>query len=213
MAPLFPTWSNTALRLALALIGFGVVGGLAGLFIFVRTPWRRKEFEQLDQPVTFDHRHHTQDDGIDCRYCHTTVDKAATAGVPSTDVCMGCHNQVWNQSPILEPVRRSYFSRMPLRYNRVNDLPDFVYFDHSVHVNHGVGCVSCHGRVDEMARVYQVASLTMNWCLDCHRAPETHIRPLDQVTNMRYRADDDHSTVLASELHVRRLTNCSTCHR
>jgi hypothetical protein len=95
----------------------------------------------------------------------------------------------------------------------VNDLPDFVYFDHSVHVNHGVGCVSCHGRVDEMARVYQVASLTMSWCLDCHRAPETHIRPLDQVTNMRYRVDEDHATILASELHVRSLTHCSTCHR
>jgi len=213
MAPLFPPWSNTALRLGLALIALGVVGGLTGLFIFVRTPWRRKEYEALDQPVAFDHRHHTQDEGIDCRYCHNTVDKAATAGIPSTELCMGCHNQVWNQSPILEPVRHSYFSHMPLRYNRVNDLPDFVYFDHSVHVNHGVGCVSCHGRVDQMARVYQVASLTMDWCLDCHRAPARRLRPLDQVTNMRYRADEDQSIELASELHVRKLTNCSACHR
>jgi hypothetical protein len=213
MAPLFPTWSNTAFRLGVALVVLGIVTSLAGLFVFVRTPWRRKEFEPLDQPVTFDHRHHTQDDGIDCRYCHATVDKAATAGIPSTEVCMGCHNQVWNQSPILEPVRHSYFSRMPIRYNRVNDLPDFVYFDHSVHVKHGVGCASCHGRVDQMARVYQVASLSMEWCLDCHRAPETRLRPLDQVTNMRYRGDDDHSVELAAQLRVRRLTHCSTCHR
>jgi hypothetical protein len=213
MVSLFPPWSNTALRIAIALVVLGAVGGICALFIFVRTPWRRKEFEALDQPVAFDHRHHTQDDGIDCRYCHTTVEKAATAGVPSTDVCMGCHNQVWNQSPILEPVRHSYFSRMPLRYNRVYDLPDFVYFDHSVHVNHGVGCASCHGRVDQMARVYQVPSLTMEWCLDCHRAPEKRLRPVDQVTNMRYRPDEDRSVDIAAQLHVQSLTNCSTCHR
>jgi hypothetical protein len=183
MPSLFPPWSNSALRLFIALAFASAGGALASAFVYVRTPWRRKEFEALDQPVEFDHRHHTQDDGIDCRYCHDTVDKAATAGVPSTEKCMGCHAQIWNQSPMLEPVRRSYFSRMPIAWNRVHDLPDFVYFDHSAHVKHGVACVTCHGRVDKMARVVQVAPLTMQWCLDCHRHAEQHI------------------------------THCSTCHR
>jgi hypothetical protein len=214
MADIFPPWSNTAIRLGIALVILGVAGSVTAAVVFVRTPWRRKEFEPIDQPVVFDHRHHTQDDGIDCRYCHNTVDRAANAGIPSTDLCMGCHNQIWNQSPMLEPVRRSYFSRMPIPWNRVHDLPDFVYFDHSVHVNHGVGCVSCHGRVDQMARVYQVASLTMDWCLDCHRAPEARLRPAAQITNLGWNDRHDESSMeLARELGVQRLTHCSTCHR
>ncbi len=214
MADIFPPWSNAAIRAALALVVLGAAGSVAAVIVFVRTPWRRKEFEPTDQPVVFDHRHHTQDDGIDCRYCHNTVDRAANAGIPSTDLCMGCHNQIWNQSPLLEPVRRSYFSRMPIPWNRVHDLPDFVYFDHSVHVNHGVGCVSCHGRVDQMPRVYQVASLTMDWCLDCHRAPETRLQPIQQVANASWKADREESSMrLARELGVQRLTHCTTCHR
>jgi hypothetical protein len=214
MPSLFPPWSNTAFRLAIAL-GFVSAGGaLASAFVYVRTPWRRKEFEALDQPVEFDHRHHTQDDGIDCRYCHNTVEKAAVAGVPSTEKCMGCHAQIWNQSPMLEPVRRSYFSRMPIAYNRVHDLPDFVYFDHSAHVKHGVGCVSCHGRVDKMARVVQVAPLTMEWCLDCHRSPEHRLRPLDQVASVPPRSPSrEESLLVATQLGVEPLTHCTTCHR
>jgi hypothetical protein len=214
MAFVFPRWSNTAVRLAIGLVAASVVGGLFALFIWVRTPWRRKEFEAIDQPVEFDHRHHTQDDGIDCRYCHDTVERAASAGMPSTDKCMGCHAQIWNQSPMLEPVRRSYFSRMPIPWNRVHDLPDFVYFDHSVHVKHGVGCVTCHGRVDRMARVVQVAPLTMEWCLDCHRAPELRVRPVNQVTNMTWRARAPEQTIaVAHELGVESVTYCSACHR
>jgi hypothetical protein len=214
MASVFPPWSNTAMRLGIASCLALALGSVAALFVFVRTPWRRKEFEALDQPVEFDHRHHTQDDGIDCRYCHNTVEKTATAGIPSTDKCMGCHAQIWNQSPMLEPVRRSYFTRMPIAWNRVHDLPDFVYFDHSVHVKHGVGCVTCHGRVDKMARVAQVAPLTMAWCLDCHRAPERSLRPVEQVTNMTWRAENtDDAMALAERLGVERLTHCTTCHR
>jgi hypothetical protein len=202
------------MRLAIALMLTGSAGALAAPFVWVRTPWRRKEFEPISQPVEFDHRHHTQDDGIDCRYCHDTVEKAATAGIPSTERCMGCHNQVWNQSPLLEPVRRSYFSRNPIPWNRVHDLPDFVYFDHSVHVRHGVGCVTCHGRVDRMARVYQVASLRMDWCLECHREPEKRLRPLAEITDMaRSEQDPGVSLAVARDLGVRRLTYCSACHR
>ena len=201
------------MRLGIAACSAAIVGGILALFVFVRTPWRRQEYEAIDQPVEFDHRHHTQDDGIDCRYCHSTVEKAATAGVPSTDKCMGCHAQIWNQSPMLEPVRRSYFSRMPSPWNRVHDLPDFVYFDHSVHVRHGVGCVTCHGRVDQMARVAQVAPLTMGWCLDCHREPAANLRPLEQVTNMTYRGNEEDGEVLAARYGIERLTHCTTCHR
>src|SRR5262249_48366037 len=148
------------------------------------------------------------------RYCHTTVDRGANAGIPSTEACMGCHAQVWNQSPMLAPVRRSYFSRMPLRWNRVHALPDFVYFNHAVHTNHGIGCVSCHGRVDRMARVSQVHSLTMDWCLDCHRAPETQVRPVSEVTNMTWKQEDPASSIeLAREYGIQRLTHCSACHR
>jgi hypothetical protein len=213
MPSLFPPWSNTAFRLVIVLGFASSAGALASAFVFVRTPWRRKEFEALDQPVEFDHRHHAQDAGIDCRYCHDTVEKAATAGVPSTDKCMGCHAQIWNQSPMLEPVRRSYFSRMPIAWNRVYDLPDFVYFDHSAHVRHGVGCVTCHGRVDKMARVVQVTPLTMEWCLDCHRRPELRLGPLELAASMRHRPDPHESLLLASQLGVEHLTHCSTCHR
>jgi Cytochrome c7 and related cytochrome c len=213
MASLFPPWSNTALRLGIALLAASVLSAILSFIIFVRTPWRRREFESVAQPVEFDHRHHTQDDGIDCRYCHSTVDKAATAGIPTTEKCMGCHSQIWNQSPMLEPVRRSYFSRMPIPWSRVHDLPDFVYFDHSIHVNRGVGCVTCHGRVDRMASVYQVAPLTMDWCLDCHRAPETRLRPIEQVTNMRWNEEKTTSLAVARRFDVARLTHCSTCHR
>jgi hypothetical protein len=213
MASLFPPWSNAAMRLAIAVALTGAAGALAAPFVWVRTPWRRKEYEPVAQPVEFDHRHHTQDDGIDCRYCHDTVENAATAGIPSTEKCMGCHNQVWNQSTMIEPVRRSYFSRNPIPWNRVHDLPDFVYFDHSVHVRHGVGCITCHGRVDRMARVYQVASLRMDWCLDCHRQPETRLRPLADVTDMNRSDDPGVSLAVARDLGVRRLTHCSACHR
>jgi hypothetical protein len=172
MAALFPRWSNTAYRLGLAALVCTALGGLTGAMIYVRTPWNTGQYDAVDQPVQFDHRHHVIDDEIDCLYCHQGAEVSDYAGVPSTEVCMGCHNQIWNDSPLLETVRRSYFSGKPIPWNRVHDLPDFVYFNHAVHVRGGVGCVACHGRVDEMARVYEVASLQMGWCLDCHRHAE-----------------------------------------
>lgn len=172
MPALFPRWSNTAYRLGLGALIVTALGGLVGSMIYVRTPWNTGQFDAVDQPVEFDHRHHVEDDRIDCLYCHANAEISDFAGVPSTEVCMGCHSQVWNASPLLETVRRSYFSGKPIPWNRVHDLPDFVYFNHAVHVQGGVGCVACHGRVDLMARVYEVQSLQMGWCLDCHEHAE-----------------------------------------
>ncbi|MBI4508122.1 MAG: cytochrome c3 family protein [Deltaproteobacteria bacterium] len=191
-----------------------VVGIPTALIIYVRTPYVTGQFFPVDQPVEFDHRHHVQDDGIECRYCHFDAERSAVAGIPPTEVCMGCHGQIWNNSPVLEPVRRSHFSDRPIPWNRVHDLPDFVYFDHSIHVNKGVGCVTCHGRVDQMVRVYQVAPLTMGWCLDCHRSPERHLRPKELVAVMNFRqADSRAREALAQRYGVRRLTHCTACHR
>jgi hypothetical protein len=216
MPALFPPWTNTAMRIGI--VGIVAAGGcaIAAPMIYVRTPYRRGQFEPPDQPVMFDHRHHARDDGIDCRYCHDTVEKEATAGIPSTDVCMGCHSQVWMGSPMLEPVRRSYFSGAAIPWNRVHDLPGFVYFNHAIHVNKGIGCVSCHGRVDQMATVVQVESLTMGFCLDCHRNPEPHLRPRDRITQMDWRPNGDPVALgkeLAAEYQTRKLTQCTACHR
>jgi hypothetical protein len=163
--------------------------------IYMRTPYNQNRFYPVDQPVQFDHRHHVEDDGIACLYCHRDAERSPFAGIPATEVCMGCHGQVWNQSPMLEPVRRSYFSGRPLRWNRVHDLPDFVYFDHSVHVLGGVACARCHGSVEKMALAYQVAPLNMGWCLDCHRAVQ-HVLGHDHPGRQ-----------------VDALTTCSACHR
>jgi hypothetical protein len=216
MPAVFPPWSNTAFKVAIAAGTLGAVALVAAPMIWVRTPWARSRWNVVDQPVEFDHRHHNRDDGIDCRYCHNTTYRAATAGIPSTEKCMGCHNQIWSQSPMLEVVRRSYFSGAPIPWNRVYQVPGFAYFNHAIHVNKGFGCATCHGRVDRMPAVYQVPTLTMGWCLDCHRSPEQYIRPLDQITNMEWSAGDRQLELgreLVRQLGVRSLTNCTTCHR
>jgi hypothetical protein len=172
----------------------------------------------LEQPVPFSHKHHVTDDGIDCRYCHTSVEKSAFANVPPTETCMTCHSQIWTDSPLLEPVRESFRTGQSLEWQRVHDLPDFVYFNHSIHIKKGISCVSCHGRVDEMPMMWKEHTLSMSWCLDCHRNPEKNIRPLEEVFNMAWRVPDDHVETgrrLVREYHVLnkfQLTNCSTCH-
>jgi hypothetical protein len=194
MDPLFPPWSNSVLWLALGLGAAALVGLPALAMVWVRTPYQTGMLDPPEQPVEFDHRHHVTDDGIDCRYCHLQVEKGAMAGIPPTEVCMNCHAQIWSRSERLEPVRRSWETGEPIPWRRVHRLADFVYFDHSVHVNGGVGCPSCHGRVDRMARVYAVAPLTMGWCLDCHRDPGPHLQPpRDDVPPAP--------------------TNCTACHR
>ena len=214
MAALFPPWTNTATRVALIAIALGAATALAGPMIYARMPFATGQSNPLLQPVQFDHRHHVRDDGIDCRYCHGAAEHAPYAGVPATEVCLGCHNQIWNDSTLLAPVRDSAASGRPIAWQRVHSLPDFVYFDHSIHVNKGIGCVSCHGRVDEMAAVYQVAPLTMGWCLDCHRDPVPNLRPRDQITSMTWQAKSPAVTAaLAKTYGTRSLTHCSTCHR
>lgn len=188
MAQLFPGWADTALRLALAGAAALALMLVIAPMVYVRTPYSQNREFPVEQPVQFDHRHHVEDDAIDCRYCHDLADKGPYAGVPPTERCMGCHSQVWRDSPLLEPVRRSFFAGQPLPWNRVHKVPDYVYFDHSVHVRHGVACASCHGRVDRMALDWQVAPLTMGWCLGCHRR-------------------------LAKAPGVRSFTDCSVCHR
>jgi len=215
MAALFRPWTNTAFRLALVGVVSGVVLVVVSPMVYVRTKAWRGQLDAVDQPVEFDHRHHVQDDGIDCLYCHDLATRSSTAGIPSTERCMGCHDQIWSRSPMLEPVRRSYFSGLPIPWNRVTDLPDFVYFNHAIHVNNGFGCVTCHGRVDEMGRVYQVSDLTMGFCLECHRNPEWFVRPLDRITDMRWEAADQATLgpLLVEKYGIRSVTTCTGCHR
>ncbi|HEY4184174.1 MAG TPA: cytochrome c3 family protein [Polyangia bacterium] len=216
MGALFPAWSDTAFRLGLCLLTGGAVTGVTFPMIYARTPYNQGRDNPVVQPVAFDHRHHVKDDGIDCRYCHGEAETAPDAGMPATEVCMGCHAQIWERSSLLEPVRASYFTGQPVRWRRVHDLPDFVYFDHSVHVQGGVGCVTCHGRVDQMAMVYQTAPLTMGWCLDCHRDPQPHRRPLAEVTSMTWSGGGAPPPIIAHARPgraVNSLTTCTTCHR
>jgi hypothetical protein len=180
------------------------------------------------QPVPFSHEHHVGILGIDCRYCHTSVEHSSVAGIPPTKTCMNCHSQIWVGSSMLEPVRESYRTNRSIRWQRVYNLPGFVYFDHSIHIHKGVGCASCHGRIDEMPLTFQVPSLLMEWCLDCHRNPERHLRPHAQVFNMKWQPADerdedgnpyDQRTLgrkLVKEYGVKdsaQLTSCSVCHR
>lgn len=216
VAALFSRFANTAVRLGLILGGLVALGIPVALMGWVRTPFVTGKENPVQQPVLFDHRHHVVDDGIDCRYCHSTVDRSPTAGIPSTARCMGCHNQIWNSSPLLARVRNSYFSGKPIPWVRVHRLPEFVYFDHSIHVAKGIGCESCHGRVDQMAAVHQVAPLTMGWCLDCHRNPEPYLRPRSQITAMGWRPPGGQEAMgreLRRAYGVQVRTYCTTCHR
>jgi len=176
----------------------------------------------FDQPIPFSHKHHVGDDGIDCRYCHSAVEKSAFAGMPSSETCMNCHSQIFSDAPMLAPVRQSLVSRNPLQWNRVHDLPDYVYFDHSIHVAKGIGCSTCHGRVDQMPLIRKTQTLYMKWCLECHRDPAAFVRPADEIYNMAWlpAADQKQQRAQASKLMADyridttgRLTNCSICHR
>jgi hypothetical protein len=172
-----------------------------------------------DQPVPFSHQHHVAGLGIDCRYCHTSVERSGFAGIPPTETCMNCHRQIWTNAELLEPVRSSYANDTAIEWVRLNDLPDFVYFNHSIHVAKGVACVTCHGPVDRMPLMFQHASLQMEWCLSCHRDPGPNIRPREEVFNMNWQppADPAQAKALQAKLlkdyNVQSLTSCSTCHR
>ncbi|MEZ5319207.1 MAG: cytochrome c3 family protein [Vicinamibacterales bacterium] len=219
MSQIFPRSANALARMSLAGVLFLVV--LLGwiVFMLMRAPWLTKQHEFVDQPVQFSHAHHVGGEGIDCRYCHTSVENSAFAGIPPTKTCMNCHSQLWTNAAILEPVRASFRDNVNLKWNRVHDLPDFVYFNHQIHVRQGVGCATCHGRVDQMPLMYQQNTLLMEWCLDCHRAPEKYLRPREEVFNMAYQAPENQLELgrrLKQEYNVadvRHMTSCSVCHR
>ncbi|SRR5579864_7725358 len=170
----------------------------------------------VDQPVPFSHEHHVGGLGIDCRYCHTSVENSSFAGIPPTKTCMNCHSQIWINAPMLEPVRQSFRTDQSLRWIRVHDLPDYVYFNHSIHVAKGVGCTTCHGQIDKMPLTWQENSLQMSWCLDCHRHPEQYVRPKSEVFSVQYQPPPNQIEIgknLVKEYHIQSLTSCSTCHR
>jgi hypothetical protein len=186
------------------------------LWVLARTPYFTGEGDPKEQPVKFDHRHHVRDDGIDCLYCHYAARTSPHAGVPAASLCMNCHSQIWTSSPELSAVRSSYFANTAIRWERVNSVPDFVFFNHSIHVAKGVGCVTCHGRVDEMAVVYQAERLSMSFCLDCHRDPERFLRPPEAITAMSWtpaRPQAEIGRELKEQLAVHPTTDCTGCHR
>ena len=197
---------------------YGSVFALAGigwaLSILARSPYATNVGITREQPVPFSHQHHVTELGIDCRFCHTSVEDSSFAGIPPTSTCMKCHSQIWVGSKMLEPVRESYKTDQSIPWNRVHQLGDFCYFNHSIHVKKGVGCVTCHGRVDQMPLVWQEKTLLMEWCLDCHRAPEKYIRPRDEIFNMTYeRKDPDEGKRLLEEYQIKSKMSCNTCHR
>jgi hypothetical protein len=221
VAQVFHRSTNTLSRLSI----FGAVF-FAGFVLYLvleinRAPYVTRAGEVRDQPIPFSHQHHVGGIGIDCRYCHTSVEVSASAGMPPTKTCMNCHSQIWNRSPMLEPVRASFRSGESIEWTRVHDLPDFVYFNHGAHVNRGIGCVSCHGRVDRMPLMYQEKSLQMEWCLECHRNPERFVRPIEHVFDVAWTWEalgPDHSQekdgpVLVKQYNLRPRTSCNTCHR
>ncbi len=232
MSQIFHRSTNTLSRATI----FGAVFVIAALgwmaMEIQRSPYVTYAGVRKRQPVPFSHQHHVAGLGIDCRYCHTSVETSSFAGIPPTKTCMNCHSQIWTNAQLLEPVRASYKSGESLQWTRVNQLPDFVYFNHSIHVTKGVGCNTCHGPVDKMPLMYQQESLQMEWCLSCHRDTQNALRPRDQVFNMRYEqptgtkpvvvdgqsfADQDElGAALIRKYGVRSvkdITACSTCHR
>jgi hypothetical protein len=219
MAQFFKRSANNIARISIGAIV--LLGGLA-FFAYTqiaRSSYLTNQYLERQQPVQFSHKHHAGDDGIDCRYCHQTVETTATAGMPSTQTCMNCHSQLWSDSPYLEPVRASFRDNKPLQWERVHDLPEYVYFNHSIHVAKGVGCSTCHGQIDNMPSVYQENSLQMEWCLACHRDPQKYIRPKNEIFNMQWQdgdIDEAQRKQLKADYHIRSkemMTSCSDCHR
>lgn len=219
MAQIFNKSANNIARISIIL---GVVLAGLGGFAFTqisRSSYLTGRYVEKQQPVQFSHKHHVGDDGIDCRYCHSSVETTASASMPPTQTCMNCHSQIWSDSPYLAIVRDSYKDNKPIEWEKVHDLPEYTYFNHSIHVAKGVGCSTCHGQIDNMPVVYQQNTLQMEWCLACHREPEKFIRPKSEIYNMQWQDSDLDSKerlALKAELKIRSkemITSCSTCHR
>jgi len=209
--------SANALARGSIVIAIALVGLLGiALWEITMSPYYTEQDVTRQQPVPFSHRHHAGELGIDCRYCHTSVEKSSFAGLPPTQTCMTCHSQIWTNSEMLEPVRASYRTNQSLAWTRVNALPDFVYFDHSIHVAKGIGCTTCHGPIAEMPLTYRAGTLYMSWCLECHRQPEKYVRPKSQVFNPFYQPPPNQLELgkqLVKEYKIQSLQHCSTCHR
>lgn len=211
----FPEWIDKLRPLVLGGLAIGPIY-LIGLVTFGASPKTTNVGYAPAQPVSYSHELHVGELGLDCRYCHTTVEEAAMAAIPPTSTCMNCHAVIRQNSAALEPIRQSYATGLPVKWTKVHDLPDYAYFNHSVHVKSGVSCVSCHGRVDQMAVVTQVEPLSMGWCLKCHRDPAPNIRPTEEVTNLAWEPSEDPveiGTAIMEHDNINPSTDCSTCHR
>ena len=216
MAQIFHPSTNTISRVSI----FGglllLIALVAALAAINESPYITEVGVARSQPVPFSHKHHVGEEGIDCRYCHTSVEESSFAGIPPTKTCMNCHSQIWADSPALAPVRDSFRTGKSIQWTRVHNLPGFVYFDHSIHIHKGVGCSTCHGRVDEMPLMWRENTLYMDWCLECHRTPERFVRPREYVFRMDYQPPADQLALgekLVKEYKIEKLTRCSTCHR
>ncbi|MDT4951919.1 MAG: hypothetical protein QOJ02_57 [Acidobacteriota bacterium] len=219
MPQIFHHSTNVLAKLTIFGAIFIVLGALWVVAAINRSSWNTGAFVEREQPVQFSHKHHAGDDGIDCRYCHTSVETSASAGMPPTQTCMNCHSQIWADSPYLEPVRESARTGKPIEWTRVHDLPDYVYFNHSIHINKGVGCSTCHGNVAQMPLMYQASSLQMEWCLACHRNPENFVREKKDIFKMDWQPPANQAQAGAEIVKRNKiqdsfaLTSCSTCHR
>jgi len=216
MSQIFHRSANTIARASI----FGAVFVLTGLLFLIaqihRSPWNTDAGVAREQPIQFSHERHVGGNGIDCRYCHSSVEDSKFAGIPPVKTCMNCHSEVFSGSPYLAPVRDAFESGRTIEWTRVHDLPDFVHFDHSIHVKKGVGCTTCHGAVDRMPVMWQDKSLQMEWCLDCHRNPERYVRPKAEVFNAAWEPPRDQleqGRALVREYGLKPRTSCSTCHR
>lgn len=227
MAQIFHPSANTLAKASI--FGAVFIAGFIGYCVsgYDRSVWHTGVGYAKAQPAPFSHEHHVRGLGLDCRMCHTSVESSHFAGLPSSKTCMTCHSVIWKDAQMLKPVRDSWVNNRPIQWNRVHNLPEFVYFNHSIHVSKGIGCSSCHGQVDRMPLVWQEGSLQMEWCLDCHRDPAKFIRPREQIYNMnydpakdttldpQYRSQAALGKKLVQDYHIHReqLTNCSICHR
>lgn len=218
MPQAFGKSANTLAKLGVYSLFLGPAGLVAGLAEYNLSPWVTEAHVAQAQPVPFSHKHHVGGLGLDCRYCHTSVEDSSFAGIPPIKTCMTCHSQIWVNSPMLAPIRESFRTGQAVQWNRVYDLPDYVYFNHSAHIHAGVGCTDCHGRLDQMPLTRKAEPLNMGWCLDCHRQPELHVRPKEAVFAMEWDPPANQRALGLVQLHARhvqvsRLTNCSVCHR
>ena len=216
MAQIFRPTDNIVTKIFLIISAILPLAIILSMSQFTRSSYVTKVGTPYEQPVPFSHEHHVTELGIDCRYCHTSVERSSFAGIPPTKTCMNCHSQIFPTSPFLEPVRASFRSGQSIVWTRVNDLPDFAYFNHSIHINKGVGCTTCHGPVDRMPLMWQAESLQMSWCIDCHRHPESYVRPREAVFRTDYVPPADQEALgrrLVAEYQIRKLTSCDTCHR